>query len=201
MVALAGVGGLAGSTAAAHVDVADGVDDVGAGSDAVAAVAAATPDVFFSDHFASLCRTAYLVLGDAWLAEEIVMDAFARTMSRWSKVQDADAPLAYVRRTVVNLCISRLRRLGAERRANARATSGTESPVRWDVERFDDSRAVFEAVRQLPERQRACVVLRYFDDLPEQQIAAALGCSVGTVKSQLSKARARLAQLLEVEEV
>ena len=191
MVALAGVGGL----------TADGVDDGVTAEAVVAAPAAATPDVFFSDHFTSLCRTAYLVLGDAWLAEEIVMDAFARTMSRWSKVQDADAPLAYVRRTVVNLCISRLRRLGAERRANARATSGRESPVRWDVERFDDSRAVFEAVRQLPERQRACVVLRYFDDLPEQQIAAALGCSVGTVKSQLSKARAKLAQLLEVEEV
>jgi len=196
MVALAGVGGLAGQSALPHADVAGGVD---VGSDAVE-TALATPDVFFSDHFASLCRTAYLVLGDAWLAEEIVMDAFARTMTRWSKVQDADAPLAYVRRTVVNLCISRLRRLGAERRANARATSGTQSPVRWDVERFDDSRAVFEAVRQLPERQRACVVLRYFDDLPEQQIASALGCSVGTVKSQLSKARARLAQLLEVEE-
>ena len=193
MVAVAGVGGL----------TAEGVDEVGALEVApvVAVVTGApTPDVFFNDHFSSLCRTAYLVLGDAWLAEEIVMDAFARTMARWSKVQSADAPLAYVRRTVVNLCISRLRRLGAERRANARATSGTESPVRWDVERADDSRAVFEAVRQLPERQRACVVLRYFDDLPEQQIAAALGCSVGTVKSQLSKARARLAQLLEVEE-
>lgn len=191
MVALAGVGGL----------TTDGVEDAGA-VEAVAAApsVAAAPDAFFSAHFSSLCRTAYLVLGDAWLAEEIVMDAFARTMTRWSKVQDADAPLAYVRRTVVNLCISRLRRLGAERRANARATSGCESPVRWDVERFDDSRAVFEAVRQLPERQRACVVLRYFDDLPEQQIAAALGCSVGTVKSQLSKARAKLAQLLHVEE-
>ena len=189
MVALAGVGGL----------TAEGVEDAVA-AETIVAAPATTPDEFFSDHFASLCRTAYLVLGDAWLAEAIVMDAFARTMSRWSKVQDADAPLAYVRRAVVNLCISRLRRLGAERRANARATSGNESPVRWDVERADDSRAVFEAVRQLPDRQRACVVLRYFDDLPEAQIATALGCSVGTVKSQLSKARARLAQLLAVRE-
>ena len=198
MVALAGVRGLVGRSAPPQTGALE--DAIDLGSVDAAHAAAATPDVFFSDHFASLCRTAYLVLGDAWLAEEIVMDAFARTMTRWSKVQDADAPVAYVRRTVVNLCISRLRRLGAERRANARATNGTESPVRWDVERADDSRAVFEAVRQLPERQRACVVLRYFDDLPEQQIAAALGCSVGTVKSQLSKARARLAQLLEVEE-
>lgn len=159
------------------------------------AVAEATidPESLFTQHFASLCRTAYLVVGDTALAEELVMEAFARVLPRWSAVQRADQPVAYVRRAVVNLCVSRLRRLTLERRVSQRHTA---APLLARADASDDAAAVLAAVRQLPLRQRACVVLRYFDDLADHEIAATLGCSVGTVKSQLSKARARLAQLL-----
>jgi RNA polymerase sigma factor (sigma-70 family) len=100
---------------------------------------------------------------------------------------------AYLRRAVVNLCRSKIRRKTIEARVNAEHfRRGELKPPDWDPERHETSRLVWEAVRALPERQRACVVLRYFDDLPEAQIADALECSVGTVKSQLSKARAKL---------
>lgn len=168
--------------------------DLAAAAPTVADVPA-SPEVLFGVHFPSLCRTAYLVVGDPLLAEEMVMEAFARTLPRWAAVERADQPVAYLRRAVVNLCISRLRRLAVERRARDRSADG--EPVRWDADLADDARVVLDAVRHLPARQRACVVLRYFDDLPEQEIATALGCSTGTVKSQLSKARSRLAELLD----
>ena len=69
----------------------------------------------------------------------------------------------------------------------------------WDVDRHEGDLLVSDAVRRLPHRQRAAVVLRYYEDLPEAEIAAALGCSVGTVKSQLAKARAALARVLGPE--
>ena len=153
------------------------------------------PEDLFRRHFSSLCRTAFLLTGDAGVAEELVMEAFARTLPRWSAVERAEQPAAYLRRAVVNLCASRVRRLGAERRARAR--SGTSGDARWDAELADTVRIVLDAVRRLPDRQRACVALRYFEDLPEQEVAVALGCSVGTVKSQLAKARVRLAELLD----
>ena len=162
-----------------------------AGMAAASGVRAVEPEALFAEQFASLCRTAYLVLGDAGLAEEMVMEAFARTLPRWRAVESAEQPVAYLRRAVVNLCVSRVRRLVVERRAPA----GAER-VRWDTDIADEARTVLDAVRLLPARQRACIVLRYFDDLPELDIAAAMGCSVGTVKSQLSKARTRLGELL-----
>jgi RNA polymerase sigma-70 factor (sigma-E family) len=153
------------------------------------------PEELFRTHFASLCRTAYLMVGDAGVAEELVMEAFSRTLPRWSAVQSADQPVAYVRRAVINLCASRVRRLAVERRARNR--NDGPQPDRWDADLADDSRLVLDAVRHLPDRQRACVVLRYFEDLSEQSIADLLGCTVGTVKSQLAKARSRLAELLD----
>ena len=149
------------------------------------------PEAFFVAHYESLCRTAMLVLGDAALAEELVMDAFAQALSKWRRVEAADAPVAYVRRMVVNLCVSRVRRFAVERRLRTRLVEPpTEAEDAADAD-------LLSAVAALPPRQRACVVLRYFDDLAEADIAAALGCSVGTVKSQLAKARASLARVLE----
>jgi RNA polymerase sigma-70 factor (sigma-E family) len=147
----------------------------------------------FDRHYAPMCRLAYVILGDAALAEEIVMEALIRTFSGWRRIRDKDRVDAYLRRAVVNLCRSKIRRKTIEARVNAEHfRRGELKPPDWDPERHETSRLVWEAVRALPERQRACVVLRYFDDLPEAQIADALECSVGTVKSQLSKARAKL---------
>jgi RNA polymerase sigma-70 factor (sigma-E family) len=146
----------------------------------------------FEAQYVRFCRLAYLLTGDAGRAEEVVMDAFARSLAAW-RTRAPGQPDAYVRRAVVNLCRNRRRRSWLERR-HARAR--TEDVV-MVAEPIDH---VWAAVLALPPRQRAAIVLRYWDDLSEAQIAAALGCSPGTVKSQLSKARATLSGVLGVEE-
>lgn len=147
----------------------------------------------FDRHYAPMCRLAYAILGDAALAEEMVMEALLKTFSGWGRLRDTERVDAYLRRAVVNLCRSKIRRKVIERRVNATIHHRDERKAPdWDPERHETSRLVWQAVIGLPERQRACVVLRYFEDLPEAQIAEVLDCSVGTVKSQLSKARAKL---------
>jgi RNA polymerase sigma-70 factor (sigma-E family) len=158
-----------------------------AGSDADAAITAV-----FEAQYGRLCRLAYLLTGDASRAEEVVMEAFVRSLTSWRR-RGADEPGAYLRRAVVNLCRNRRRRAWLERH-HARLVVEESAASREPVDH------VWVAVRALPPRQRAAVVLRYWDDLGEAEIAAALGCSVGTVKSQLSKARATLAAALQAEE-
>ena len=143
----------------------------------------------FEAEYARLCRLAHLLTGDESRAEEIVMDAFVRSMSRWRTVRE---PRAYVRRAVVNLCRNRKRRAFLERALPLGRERVTNLP-----EPVDD---VWAAVRALPPRQRAAVVLRYWDDLSDTEIAATLGCSAGTVKSQLARARASLARVLEEDQ-
>jgi DNA-directed RNA polymerase specialized sigma24 family protein len=116
------------------------------------------PDVFFASEFPSLCRVAYLMVGDAGLAEEIVMEAFARTIGRWDRVRDADQPLAYQRQAVVNLSSSRIRRMAAERRANRRA--GSPDVARWEADVASEA-VMFEwRIDEQPSEVRAYVRLR-----------------------------------------
>jgi len=151
----------------------------------------------FDRHYDSMCRLAYVILGDAPLAEEIVMEALLKTFSGWRRIRDLDRVDAYLKRSVVNLCRSKIRRKAIEARVNATSYRREERRAPdWDPERHETTRLVCEAVRELPERQRACVVLRYYEDMPEAQIADILECSVGTVKSQLSKARGKLERAL-----
>lgn len=151
----------------------------------------------FDRHYAPMCRLAFVILGDAALAEEIVMEALLKTFSGWRRIRDLDRVDAYLKRSVVNLCRSKIRRKAIEARVNATSYRRDERKApEWDPERHEVSRLVWGAVKDLPERQRACVVLRYYEDMPEAQIADILDCSVGTVKSQLSKARAKLEKAL-----
>ena len=151
----------------------------------------------FQRHYGPMCRLAYVIIGDAALAEEIVMEALLKTYSGWFRIRDTSHADAYLRRSVVNLCRSRIRRKMIENRVNGVVQRREErADTAWNPERHETSRIVWEAVRLLPERQRACVVLRYYEDLPEAEIADTLGCSRGTVKSQLSKARANLEKRL-----
>jgi RNA polymerase sigma-70 factor (sigma-E family) len=144
-----------------------------------------------------MCRLAYAILGDAALGEEMVMEALLKTFTGWGRLRDPERADAYLRRAVVNLCRSKIRRKTIETRVNATVHHRDERKAPdWDPERHETSRLVWSAVVSLPERQRACVVLRYFEDLPESEIAEILGCSVGTVKSQLSKARTKLEPVL-----
>jgi RNA polymerase sigma-70 factor (sigma-E family) len=148
----------------------------------------------FEEQYAGLCRLAYLIVGDEPQAEELVMDAFLRTLAGWRRIRDLDKADRYLRRAVVNLSRSKNRRRQTEERSASNDQPTMAHSVDTDPE---DARIVWDAVRTLPHRQRAAVVLRYYEDLPEADIADALGCSVGTVKSQLSKARTTLASTLQ----
>jgi RNA polymerase sigma-70 factor (sigma-E family) len=152
----------------------------------------------FAAHHLELCRWAALLLGDAHRAEEVVMEAFATLMSRESTLRDPAKALTYLRSCVLNGARSHWRREQRERRANARAlTSGRDDgsgPPAWE-----DRDVILRALGTLPHRQRAAAVLRYYSDLPDAEIAEILGVSIGTVKSQLHKARTRLAEALREE--
>lgn len=148
----------------------------------------------FDRHYRSLRGLAFVMLGDRARAEEVVMEAYLKAFSGWNRVAHVDHPHAYLRQIVVNLCRSKFRREKVELRVNAlfHRTAHTE----WQPDR-ELRMDLWDAVRKLPERQRACVVLRYLEDMTEREIADALECSIGTVKSQLSKARAKLERELE----
>jgi RNA polymerase sigma-70 factor (sigma-E family) len=139
----------------------------------------------------SLYRTAYLLLGDRGLAEDLVQTALAKTYASWSRVRDVDAGLGYARTTLVNTATSWFRRKGWR----------NEQPTEHlDDRTYDDDPSVhptlMQALAQLPPRQRAVIVLRFYDDLPVADTARALDCAEGTVKSQTSDALGALRALL-----
>ena len=154
--------------------------------------------VLFDEHYDKLRDLGYIILGDRNLAEEIVMEAFLKTFTGWNRIRDLDRADAYLKRAVVNLCRSKIRRKVVEARSNAVTYRRDERKApAWDPEIHEESRELWAAVRELPVRQRACIVLRYVEDLPEGDIAHILDCSVGTVRSQLSRARRKLEHSLE----
>jgi RNA polymerase sigma-70 factor (sigma-E family) len=149
----------------------------------------------FDAHYRSLCRLAYVLLGDPAQSEDVVQEAFLRTFTGLGRLRDRGRADAYLRRSVVNLSRSRLRRRSVEERGNAAAHHADRLVSPLGGSDLD----LLEAVRALPPRQRATVALFYYADLPESEVASTLGCSVGTVKSQLAKARASLARCLGEE--
>ena len=139
----------------------------------------------------ALYRTAYLMLGDRGLAEDLVQTALAKTYASWGKVRDLGAARAYARTTMVNTAAGWFRKKGWR----------NEHPTeRLQEQTYDDDPSVrpalMHALTQLPPRQRAVVVLRFYDDLSVADTAKALGCAEGTVKSQTSDALTALRQLL-----
>jgi RNA polymerase sigma-70 factor (sigma-E family) len=154
-------------------------------------------EVFFARCYPRTRHVAFLLVGDLALAEEIAMDAFVVACGRWRRISLLEHPESYVRRAAVNIAISRGRRRAAERRANARVGAADGQVVaEWDPSVGERAREVIAAVGALPPRQRACVVLHYFEDLSIDETASTLRCSAGTVKSQLSKARQSLGSAL-----
>ncbi|WP_328337748.1 SigE family RNA polymerase sigma factor [Streptomyces violaceus] len=149
---------------------------------------------FFERHYAELSRLAYLLTGESDTADDLAADALLALWHRWDRVRAADHPAAYARGVVTNMARTRIRSAVRERRRIAlfwsQREESTENP---DVAGVVD---VQEALRRLPFRKRACVVLRHAFDLSEKDTALALGVSVGTVKSQTSKGMAELQRLL-----
>ena len=138
----------------------------------------------------SLQRTAWLLTGDWALAEDLVQTALARSWPRWERIRRRDDPEIYVRRVLVNTWATWRRRRWRGEVAVAILPDG---PAPDDIAAEVAVRmAVRAALGSLTVRQRAVVVLRVFDDLSEAQVAQVLGCAVGTVKSTMSKAMARL---------
>jgi RNA polymerase sigma-70 factor (sigma-E family) len=138
----------------------------------------------------ALQRTAWLLTGDWALAEDLVQTALARSWPRWERIRRRDDPEIYVRRVMVNTWSTWSRRRWRGERASA---SVPDSPAPGDVEADLAARlAVRSALGSLTQRQRAVLVLRVFDDLPEAHVAQVLDCAVGTVKSTMSRALAKL---------
>jgi RNA polymerase sigma-70 factor (sigma-E family) len=143
----------------------------------------------FRDRLEPTVRLAFVVTGDLGLAEELAQEAFVRTWRAWGRLRDPDAAAAYIRKTVLNLARSSLRRRALAARQWRRGDGPCEGDPTARLE-------VIRVLQQLPPRQRACVALRYYEDLSEEETARALGVSRGTVKSQTHKALRRLAVLL-----
>jgi len=145
----------------------------------------------------SLHRTAYLLCGDWYLADDLVQEALAKAYSNWRKVQRADSPSAYVRRILINES-----RRGWRRNRKHTLEAGTRVPDPAVADMADGvvNRAeLLHALQALPARQRATVVLRFLEGLSERETAAILGCSEGTVKSQTSRALIKLKSVLKEE--
>jgi RNA polymerase sigma-70 factor (sigma-E family) len=134
-----------------------------------------------------------LLCGDSSEAEEIVQATLTRVALRWRFVEGKDNPDGYVRRALVRACIDS----GKRRRREAAADQLQDVLVPDDGARVADADLIRRALAVLPPRQRAVLVLRYLDDASEAMTADALGCSVGTVKSQAAKGLARLRELVE----
>jgi RNA polymerase sigma-70 factor (sigma-E family) len=148
----------------------------------------------FNAHHRQAVRLAYLLTSDPHQAEDIVAEAFTKVYVRWKKGEVRDVG-AYLRRAVANEANSKLRRRYLERR-EASKRAGDDRGVRLVDDHAADHDVVWQAIQRLPERQRQAVVLRYYEDCSEAETAEILGCSVGTVKSQVSRGLARMQELL-----
>lgn len=146
---------------------------------------------------AALFRTALLLTGQHRAeAEDLLQGALERAYRHWGRVCRAGDPERYVRRILANAAIDRWRRLG-RRPEYALAGDPAGRAVGDHATDVAERDFLLRALAGLPPRQRAVLVLRYFCDLPEAEIADALGCSVGTVKSQASRGLARLRDIAE----
>ncbi|MCX6398011.1 MAG: SigE family RNA polymerase sigma factor [Propionibacteriales bacterium] len=133
-----------------------------------------------------LLRTAYLLTGNVHEAEDLVQTALAKVYLAWDRVSKAQSVDAYARKILVNEHTSMWRRLWRQRETVS-DTSSYDVPVA-SAEYDGVGTALWTAVRSLPERQRAVIVLRYYEQLCEKETAEALGVTIGTVKSQSSRA-------------
>ncbi len=152
---------------------------------------------FVAARGASLCRTAFLLTGDWQAGEDLVQEALARTYLRRRRLRDGAALEPYTRKVMLSLFLT------SRRRHWHREVPHAELPAREAESELDDiaDRAwLWEALGRLSVQQRAVLVLRYFEDLAEAEIAAALDCSAGTVKAHAARGLERLRKVISVSE-
>lgn len=147
-------------------------------------------------HYAGLVRLSAMLLGDTGSAEEVVQDAFVAMHGSWSRLRDPDKALAYLRQAVVNRSRSKLRHRAVVAKYLPEPPPDVPSAESYAVAASERAE-VMAALRSLPRRQRETLVLRYYSDLSESQIAETLGISQGAVKSHAFRGLAALRTLLE----
>jgi len=151
----------------------------------------------YSLHYRALVRLAALLVRDTPTAEEVVQDSFVAMHGGWQRLRDAEKALAYLRQAVVNRSRSVLRHRTVVDKNLQKAPPDMPSAEHGALVLLERS-AVVAALRGLPDRQREAIVLRYYADLSEAEIASTLGITTGTVKSQANKAMANLRATLGV---
>jgi RNA polymerase sigma-70 factor (sigma-E family) len=150
----------------------------------------------YTSHYRQLVRLAALLLDDLGVSEEVVQDAYVKMHGSWHRIRDPEAAIGYLRTTVVNLARSRLRRRMVAQKHAPKPMPDAPSAEHGALELLERDR-VIQALRRLPGRQRECLVLRYYGDLSEVQIAETMGISPGAVKSHASRGMAALRASLE----
>lgn len=151
----------------------------------------------FRAHRLQMVRLARLLVDDRETAEDVAQDAFTALHRRWPALADEDAAIGYLRISVVNGARSVLRRRRTVRRNPQPAADWlTEEPADGRALLADEHREVMAALQRLPHRQREVIVLRYWSELTEAQIATTLGISIGAVKSSASRGRDSIAAAL-----
>jgi RNA polymerase sigma-70 factor (sigma-E family) len=146
---------------------------------------------------ASAMRLAYFLTGDRELAEDLTQEAFVRVAGHFRHLREPDDLPAYLRRTIVNLFTSQLRRKRLERAWLRRQKVLEPTTDDVDVETRDD---LWQAMNALPERQRAALVLRYYEDLSEEEAARVLRCSVGALNQLVVRAKATIRERVQEEQ-
>ncbi|MGI8666951.1 MAG: SigE family RNA polymerase sigma factor [Jatrophihabitans sp.] len=149
---------------------------------------------FVREHTAALLKTGYLLTRNAGDAEELVQDTLVWLYPRWSQVEAAEHQLAYVRKATVNRFLAGRRRMSAtEVHFDASLEKFSDTPILRDqTAEVDERLAMWNELGELSERQRAALVLRFFHDLPDGEVAQVLDCRVGTVRSLISRSLSAL---------
>jgi RNA polymerase sigma-70 factor (sigma-E family) len=150
----------------------------------------------YSEHYRSLVRLAAFLVRDNATAEEVVQDSFVAMHGAWRRLRDTDKALSYLRQSVVNRSRSVLRHRMVVDKNTPKPPPDMPSAEHGAIIQLERS-AVVSALRALPERQREALVLRYYGDLSEAQIASVMGISRGAVKSHTARAMAALRAVLE----
>ncbi|WP_046470986.1 SigE family RNA polymerase sigma factor [Allosalinactinospora lopnorensis] len=150
----------------------------------------------YSAHYRPLVRLATLLVRDFATAEEVVQDAFVAMHGAWRRLRDPNKALSYLRQSVVNRARSVLRHRAVVEKHAPKALPDAPSAEHGAMGELERA-AVIEALRKLPTRQREAIVLRYYGDLSEAQIAGAMGISRGAVKSHTARGVAALRSVLE----
>jgi RNA polymerase sigma-70 factor (sigma-E family) len=150
----------------------------------------------YSEHYRSLVRLAAFLVRDTSTAEEVVQDSFVAMHGAWRRLRDTDKALSYLRQSVVNRSRSVLRHRMVVDKNTPKPPPDMPSAEHGAIIQLERS-AVVSALRSLPDRQREALVLRYYGDLSEAQIASVMGISRGAVKSHTARAMAALRAVLE----